>query len=122
MTVLYFGEKWDSPMLDEDARQVRTPRRKPCYWCTDKIRRRDRGVLRPVGRLGDNGKMVGSLEAIHAECDLRSIVGSPAHFKGLCSCKGFEEPVWPGTKHEESLEVLRLVNEERENAGFGRLW
>lgn len=85
MTTHFFGERWDAPAVD-DATQVPTPVGQPCLAeCGDVIAEGDRGFLRGVVRMVD-GELVGSVEPVHAECDLRSVMG---HQVGVCPCKGY---------------------------------
>lgn len=129
--LLYFGDKWDSPMLDADwgreVRQVPTPVGQLCQACDKPIEAGDRGLfqtaLREVpadeatARIG--GIMVSPfIEPIHAECHLRQGVGSVAHVTGRCSCRGFDEQDYPGTAHEEAQEIWRLTNEMRAGQGL----
>jgi len=120
--VVYFGERWDSPFFDAVAglkiihRDV--PVGVPCYWCEDLIVEGERGLFRPVVRPSGS-----TVEPIHAECGLREALGSFAHLNGLCSCFGQEEPPFPGTKREEALAVLALVNRVRiQQMNIGPLW
>lgn len=90
-----FGEPWDAPVC-EGATRVPTPIGHPCGWC---------GVL--FG-LGDRGVATGV--PMHRECQLRAVVGSPAHLRGECSCvvgRG-AEPAWPATPAEMRAEALEV--------------
>lgn len=70
----------------DDATRVPTPVGRPCLAeCGDLIEEGDRGLMRAVGRMA-GGQLVGSIEPIHAECELLGVVG---HQVGVCSCKGF---------------------------------
>ena len=95
MTTLFFGERWDAPVVD-DATRVPTPAGQQCYDCAEPIGNGDRGFLRGVTRMGDDGQPVGSVEPIHAECDLRGVMG---HQVGICGCTG----------HEYGRQTARLV-------------
>lgn len=95
MTPTYFGEPWDVPALD-GAVQAPTPIGRPCITCESPIENGDRGWLRPTvisDRL--------SLVAIHAECELATIVG---HTVGICGCTG-----WPVNNRYTGLAVWRHV-------------
>lgn len=94
MTTVFFGERWDAPIVD-DAEQVPTPVGQRCYDCGESVEDGDRGFVRGVGRMVD-GELVGSVEPIHAECDLRGVMG---HQVGVCSCTG----------HDPSRATGRLV-------------
>jgi len=123
-TILFFGERWDSPYLDPDVDrcviQNPTPVNTPCFWCTELIKPGDRGLFRAVMR-GVPGSMTGSVEPIHMECDLRQVMGSPRHLRGECSCAGHETNSPEVSLHEESLESLRIVNEMRAAQGLDPL-
>jgi len=82
MTAQFFGEPWDVPAV-EHARRVVTPTGEPCYDCGEPIEPGDRGWVRPYVRLQSGA----TPRPIHAECDLRSIMG---HQLGICSCTGYE--------------------------------
>lgn len=84
MSTLFFGEPWDAPIV-ELATQVETPVGKVCYDCGEPVVKGDRGFVRAMGRLVD-GEEVATVEAIHAECDLRGIMG---HQVGVCPCTGY---------------------------------
>jgi hypothetical protein len=83
--ILFFGQRWDAPIVD-DATPVDTPVGQCCYDCGEPVSDGDRGFIRAVPRLGGDGEPVGSAEPIHAECDLRSVMG---HTLGLCRCTGY---------------------------------
>lgn len=89
MTAYYFGEPWDAPAVD-DAVQLATPVGERCYDCGDPIGAGDRGWIRPhiaAGSGNGGGPVAAVLRPVHAECDLRSIMG---HMVGVCSCTGHE--------------------------------
>lgn len=86
MTV-FFGERWDAPIVD-DAVQVKTPVGQFCYACGEAIAADDRGFIRNAMRLGEDDKLYGSSEPVHAECDLRGIAG---HEVGVCHCTGYDD-------------------------------
>lgn len=84
--LLYFGERWDAPLLDEGARQVETPVGQPCLAeCGDLIQEGDRGLIRAVMVKAETGGWVSEQRPVHAECDMLPIVG---HMHGVCSCTG----------------------------------
>lgn len=112
-TLAYFGERWDSPMFDDvETIRVDTPAGKPCMWCEEPIADGDRGLLRSVV-CDVQGEWRGVLEPIHAECDLRMGLGSVAHLTGRCSCTGATETPYPGTRREEALAVLAIIDDQR---------
>lgn len=94
MTVVYFGARWDSPLLD-DALEVGTPVGRPCDGCHEPIRRGDRGITEITGMDGDDPE-TGQVVHIHAECRLAEIAG---HLIGICACQAIP----PG--HERALQV-----------------
>lgn len=100
MNATYFGEPWGVPALD-DAWQAPTPVGRPCIHCNDPIEPGDRGWLRPA-LLAERRA---SLVAIHAECELASILG---HTAGICPCTG-----WPAGSRYTGLAVWAVVMRER---------
>jgi hypothetical protein len=82
---LFFGEHWDAPIV-ECAIKVETPTGKVCYDCGEPVVDGDRGFVRAMSRLV-GGEEVATVEAIHAECDLRETMG---HMVGVCSCTDYE--------------------------------
>jgi hypothetical protein len=80
-----FGEPWDAPICD-DAEQVPTPLGELCGWCQEALEEGDRGVLIPYGTSAGY-----EMRPEHAECHLRSMVGSPSHLMGQCLCAGVAE-------------------------------
>lgn len=91
-----FGEKWDAPVCD-DAREVSTPVGTPCQECREPIELGDRGLLEIVVRLEGT-----TVEPIHRECHLRSVLGSIGHLQGTCSCYGGDSEDPPGMSRRES--------------------
>lgn len=85
MSVLFFGPRWDAPMVDE-AQQVPTPAGEICFNCGEAIADGDRGLIQTVVRLVD-GLAQGSVEPTHAECNLIGVMG---HDMGVCSCTGYD--------------------------------
>ena len=85
-TTLFFGQRWDAPIVD-DARPTPTPVGQLCYDCCEPVQDGDRGFLRAVVRIGDDGQPFGSAEPVHAECDLRGVLG---HQVGVCHCTGYD--------------------------------
>ena len=81
----FFGERWDAPIVD-DATQVPTPAGRRCYDCGEPIEGCDRGFVRATASQTPSGGMVAEAVYIHAECDLRGVVG---HIAGFCSCTGY---------------------------------
>jgi hypothetical protein len=82
--VRYFGAAWDAPILD-GATAVTTPVGQACYDCNKPVAAGDRGFLRPTVRK-INGEWAGTIEPVHAECDLRTVMG---HQVGVCPCTGY---------------------------------
>ncbi len=122
---MYFGEKWDSPYLDEEEdreiHRIATPVGATCFHCKETIGDGDRGLLCQV--MSDrplDGEARG--EPIHAECNTLLNVGSPAHLRNQCLCAGKREPKWRGTLREEALATIAIVNERRAAVGMGPLW
>lgn len=95
MQPMFFGARWNAPIVAY-AERVATPVGQPCYDCAEAVEEGDRGFLRSCIRVDDDGNPVGSIEPIHAECDLRGVLG---HQLGICHCTG----------HEPSRDTARLV-------------
>ncbi len=107
----YFGQPWDAPAV-EGARQAPTPVGKPCAWCGVPVADGDQGFLVGCARRDDAGKIYGTVEPFHRECQLRSVIGSPAHLDGGCSCHGGQDdrrPQNPQEKRAEAIEVWDRV-------------
>jgi hypothetical protein len=83
----FFGARWDAPVVD-DAEQVPTPVGERCYDCGEAVADGDRGFIRVCVSLDDDGRPVGSARPVHAECDLRGVLG---HRYGLCHCNGYSQ-------------------------------
>lgn len=114
--LLYFGERWDAPLLDGNVAQVDVPVGGACLYCGEPIAAGERGLMRLAVR-GTVDKPTASLEPAHMECDLRTMIGDVAHLEGSCSCRsGTDEPS-SSTYREESLAVLDWVNRERVAGG-----
>jgi len=99
MNLLYFGRRWDAPMLD-DALRVPVPVGERCLSCEEVVTAKDRGFVRST--LKANG--TGLLQPQHLECDLRLVLG---HVYGVCGCTGY------GTTRVEAQLVLMLLNRDR---------
>lgn len=82
MSVIFFGPRWDAPMLDQ-ASAVETPVGKPCLTCRRLIEPGDQGVVLPVGGLNSV-----VFAPIHRGCEMATTVG---HIFGLCSCTGWND-------------------------------
>lgn len=87
VSTLFFGMRWDAPMLDNAAR-VATPVGAVCLHCAEPIEDGDQGVMRPYLTETDGYAARGEWRPAHRECDLRSMVGSVAHLEGRCVCDG----------------------------------
>lgn len=85
MSVVYFGDPWPAPALDEGIR-VGTPVGATCLYCGEAITRSDRGFIQP-GVKKDNDDLVGFVAHVHAECQLDQTCG---HVVGICRCTGYE--------------------------------
>ncbi len=84
MSTLFFGERWDAGVV-EGAVRVPTPVGEACLDCAEPVVDGDRGFVRAVGRMV-GGELRPSVEPVHAECDLRSVLG---HQVGVCPCTGY---------------------------------
>lgn len=117
---VYFGERWDTPLLDGRIHQVPTPVGEQCLHCAEPITEGDRGLLRACIRdnAGLAGLTNGSVEPVHLECDLRASLGNVKHVSGRCRYTGdcHDEP---GTMREQARDVLAYFNAQRSRAGMG---
>lgn len=117
---VYFGERWDAPLLDGRIHQIPTPIGEQCLHCTEPIMEGDRGLLRTCIR--DNASLAGladgSVEPTHLECDLRSSLGNAKHLSGGCRYTGDCQDE-PGTMREQARAVLAYLNDQRRRAGMG---
>jgi len=120
--LLYFGELWDMPFLDDKLallRQAPTPLGQLCLYCTEPIADGDRGLLQPVIGAGGSAQ----IQPVHAECNLRSVVGSPQHLRQQCNCFRPGLPETDGRSwREQARETVTVINAERAKAGHGPLW
>jgi hypothetical protein len=115
---VYFGQRWDAPLLDGDTVQIDVPLGKACMFCDEPITAEDRGLMRPAIR-NVGGELVATQEPAHMECDLRAGLGSLAHVEGRCTCAGARRTEeFAGTDREEALAVLAHINRERAAAGM----
>lgn len=103
----YFGEPWDAPAVDA-APRVATPVGVPCLWCGVPVERGDRGFMVGCARLGEDGEPYGSVEPYHRECQMRSVIGSPAHLDGECFCHTGEPDQHPSTPQEKRAEAIEV--------------
>lgn len=116
MSTTYFGERWDAPAFDE-AIEVDTPVGEPCGLCEVKIKLGDQGTTMRFAY--DGGPAVRS---VHLGCMLRSVLGSPDHLLGKCSCfvdHSMEDrhmALSEGDDYTEGLEVLRILRERMDAA------
>ena len=120
--VRFFGMRWDYPDLDHDAGhaviQVSAPVGQSCLWCAEQISDGDRGLLRPVPDDPD------TIAPIHAECEIRMMLGSPAHLRRQCAChnKGVAEAPYPGTARQQAQETVAILNARRAALRMHPLW
>lgn len=111
----FFGEPWDAPAVD-GARQAPTPVGVPCAWCSVPVADGDQGFLVGCAGLDEQGKIKATVKPFHRECQLRSVIGSPAHLDGKCSCHGGDgdnQPQTPEQRRAESLEVWDRITTGR---------
>lgn len=96
----YFGN-WSAPVTDNRPR-VEVPVGEPCFWCGHPFDADSHGLFMPV-----YGVAGPELQAIHKECNLRSVVGSMAHLEGRCSCCGGTDtgPETPLERYQEAVAV-----------------
>ena len=75
-----------------------------CNWCDESGASESMPMLDAEGNVGDFW--------YHPECELRHVLGGLKHHGQLCSCfdpDGDNEPPDGMTRHDEALEVARLV-------------
>lgn len=60
-----------------------TPVGTPCFYCEEAIAESDSGTI--IGVITAEGSQ---LRAAHRECEIRQVIGSLGHQRGLCSCNG----------------------------------
>ncbi len=118
--VQYFGDKVDLAFLvDATYQQVPVPVGQACMYCTEQVDETDRGFLRAVMR----SETSATVEPVHIECDLRSMLGSPRHLRGECSCFRRDRPETDDRSwREQAREVVAMLNTERAAVGHGPLW
>lgn len=119
--VQYFGEKVDLAFLtDATLQQVPTPVGKVCIYCTEQVADTDRGFLRAVM----HSQTSATVEPVHVECDIRSMLGSPQHLRRECTCyrPGGLTETDGRTWREQARETVALINAERLAAGYTPLW
>ena len=68
----------------DDGDRVPAPLGRPCLWCNEPLREGDRGVMQFF--VGPPGSV--SFEPVHIECQMRQVLGGPAHLSGRCTCQG----------------------------------
>jgi hypothetical protein len=115
---VYFGDRWDAPILDGRIHQVATPVGDQCLFCGEPIEAGDRGLMRNAIRERD-GQPVASIEPAHMECDRRMMVGNVAHLEGRCNCNDPTRPMEGSVLsfREEAREVVAYFNQQRARSG-----
>lgn len=83
--VIYFGPAW-SPHLLTRSRRVATPLGEKCYLCDEPVVEDDRGLVKAVARMGQDGEPYGDIKPVHVECDMFLLIG---HDVGVCPCTGY---------------------------------
>lgn len=96
--MLFFGEPWDAPVID-DAQETVTPVGEPCMHCEEPIVMGDRGFLLS-GMFSEGNVLVSRFQAIHRECMLRMSLGPVSHLEKRCMCYG-------GQEHDEEFPTRR---------------
>lgn len=114
---LWWGEPWPAdwrengraPICEDDMAHMATPVGEPCLWCEERITDGDQGVMMSYY----NGKSSG-LKALHIECEMRSVLGGPAHFQKLCICCGGneEDPDLGMTRRAAAQWVWKHITQE----------
>lgn len=70
----FFGEPWPSGVCD-DGVQAETPVGEPCLLCSEPIAQGDQGNWMGSVNFGSGS----SMEPVHRECSLRSVLGGIEH-------------------------------------------
>lgn len=105
-TLRWFGRAFDSPMY-EDMPRTPAPIGETCTLCQEPILEGEPGITMPhIMTLGVQ------IRPQHIECHLRSVVGSPAHLDGECSCVSGERQ--QGHRHPRSPRSTSYREEARE--------
>lgn len=99
---VFFGDRWGAPAF-EDAVEVDVPVGAVCLMCTEGVAPTDSGTF--TSYLAGAGEA--SLEAVHIECWLRSLVGCLSHLQHRCSCYGGSEH--EGTTREDARAVMEWL-------------
>jgi hypothetical protein len=115
MTTIFFGRRWDAPLLDGDsAVQMPTPTGDRCYVCGEWIAEGDRGLIRTITeRRTLTDELVSHPAAVHAECEMLGVIG---HVYSVCDCTGFDT-----SSRSAALELLARINAARASGGMGPL-
>jgi len=129
----FFGEKWDIPRLDlEPHRRVvqqPTPVGRPCMYCQEPVVEGERGLFRtaevkadentdPALLVPGNPEYAVAVLPVHAECDIREMLGGIDHLERRClCCTGVSADPYPGTKRDEARACWDWWNEKRREQG-----
>lgn len=118
--IVYFGEIWDAPIMENARPWGSTPTYAHCARCNDLFVEGDQGLVTPVAGFGTDDEHIVDMRdappdltaswgitrgvvylvAYHRECQLAGIMG---HIMGVCSCTGY------GFDRDSAREVLRRV-------------
>lgn len=71
------------PFAPRDLPTVEIPVGERCHLCDEAIGPADSGVI--MTAIDASGAR---LVAVHRECEIRHVVGSVGHIRGLCTCHG----------------------------------
>lgn len=104
---LYFGCRWDAPVLDGATPFAETPYWARCTTCRQYFEDGDQGLITPTLGDVDPDYLIGAgasvtLTGQHRECALSGVAG---HIVGVCSCTG-----WDTSARTTSIEVQRRVD------------
>lgn len=102
--VFFFGDRWDAPAFD-DAIQMPVPIGDPCGYCGIEIVEGDSGTFQHFFEMEQKAAL---MRPLHIECWFRAGMGSPAHMRGECSCKGSVEPEDDRNWYEQGTESIRI--------------
>ena len=106
-TTLYFGPRWDAPVLYGATPFAETPYWARCTTCREYFEDGDQGLITPTIGDVDSDYLIGTgtrvtLTGQHRECALSNVAG---HLVGVCSCTG-----WDTSARATSIEVQRRVD------------
>lgn len=103
----WFGDPWPdarnpAPVCEQPAMRVPTPVGARCPLCDEEIVEGDRGEL--MLYMFDSDGI--GVRPVHVECQLRAVLGGPAHLRGTCTCCGGTDDPDLGLSRREAALVV----------------